>query len=288
MFAHACFGKNKERLAVDILGRLRDDVSISTTTRECVMSSKREQAQKIFDSVYKEMDPNSRVNIITMFIHSLDMTPAGAATYYANCKKTAQGRTLLNSSYGFQQSPFPSITKSVEVDTKFDAAKKAVIDRHHQLYEVIKQKYKIDLTGMEIAFDLKGRAAGMARRRGMRFWVRYNLQTMTEQYLKETIDNTIPHELAHIICMKNPSLGKGHDAGWKRVCRVLGGDDSRCHSMNLKTSKRMTKYQYAVGVNIIEVGAKVHYKIQKGAKYFCRKTDLPLVNFIGTVVRGGV
>ena len=49
--------------------------------------SKKEQAEAIF----KEMAGQSRAAIIKRFIEELDMSNAGASTYYHNCKKASQG-----------------------------------------------------------------------------------------------------------------------------------------------------------------------------------------------------
>lgn len=49
--------------------------------------SKKDQAQQIFNS----MKDSSRKEIIEAFVAQLSMTPAGAATYYANCKRASTG-----------------------------------------------------------------------------------------------------------------------------------------------------------------------------------------------------
>lgn len=44
-----------------------------------------------------------------------------------------------------------------------------------------------------------------------------------EQQLTRTLEETLPHHFAHIVCMHWPNLGEGHDIGWQRVCKALGG-----------------------------------------------------------------
>lgn len=43
------------------------------------------------------------------------------------------------------------------------------------------------------------------------------------QDLEDTLKDTVPHEIAHVICGIFPDLGDNHDSGWQRVCRRLGG-----------------------------------------------------------------
>ena len=43
----------------------------------------------------------------------------------------------------------------------------------------------------------------------------------------EEIRDTVIHELAHAICMRNKT-DKGHGAAFKRMCRLMGGSGERC------------------------------------------------------------
>jgi SprT-like family. len=54
--------------------------------------------------------------------------------------------------------------------------------------------------------------------------VRIN-KSAVEQNLERVLDDVIPHELAHIVCMLRPQYGHSHnhDAGWQAVCKRLGG-----------------------------------------------------------------
>ncbi len=49
------------------------------------VASKKVKAQAIFDTYGR----SPRANVIQMFMDRLDMTKAGASTYYANCKKAS-------------------------------------------------------------------------------------------------------------------------------------------------------------------------------------------------------
>ena len=59
-----------------------------------------------------------------------------------------------------------------------------------------------------------------------------------EQHWKDTLENTIPHEVAHLVNYAMPSTGNRHDRGWKRVCLALGGNGQRCHALDLGAPSR--------------------------------------------------
>ena len=66
--------------------------------------TKKQQAQQIFNDIVRRsgaqtIDSTIRAQIVQQFIAQLDMTPAGAATYYAVCKSL--------SSFGNAQPEFP-------------------------------------------------------------------------------------------------------------------------------------------------------------------------------------
>jgi predicted SprT family Zn-dependent metalloprotease len=90
--------------------------------------------------------------------------------------------------------------------------------------------YGLDFSKVEIRFDLKGRAAGMAGHRFGRFYLRFNHDMLSREAFDHVLNDTVPHEIAHTVCQMNPMLGRGHDIGWKRVCRALGGSGERCHT----------------------------------------------------------
>lgn len=227
--------------------------------------TKKAKAQQIFNDLwYKGV--KDRQKIIRRFIDVLDMTPAGAATYYANCKKATVPEVATSA---FTSRPAKPTTSILDTNpTWMDN----IVDRHKQVIELAERLYDIDLSDVGIRFDLKGRAAGMACRRGNQYYVRYNSEAC-RKYFDEQANNTIPHEIAHIVCMKMPHLGKHHNAGWKRVCRSLGGDDSRCHNMRLTSGKTRYRYLYNVDGEDLHIGPKVHRKIQHGSlSYFARRS----------------
>ncbi|MNB96534.1 hypothetical protein D3C75_437350 [compost metagenome] len=130
-----------------------------------------------------------------------------------------------------------------------------------------------------ITLNVRGGFAGWAhhnRETGV-YKMRFNEEAILKYNHQMTTD-TIPHEVAHLVCYNLPHLGKGHDDGWKRVCRMLGGDDSRLHDMVLTPAKVVNKFLYRLpSGREIELGPKYHANIQSGRKdYFMRGPREPI------------
>lgn len=126
---------------------------------------------------------------------------------------------------------------------------------------------------VKIRLDIRGyRVAGQACRKGFQFSLRFHPDAIVKHY-DEMVKDTIPHEVAHTVCQMNPTLGKNHDAGWKRVCRALGGDDSRTHDMKFgeKPVRKECWYRTSTG-HVVDLGPIRHAKLQsnKFASYRCR------------------
>lgn len=84
------------------------------------------------------------------------------------------------------------------------------------------------------SFDIRGyRMAGQARKdKQGHLSLRFH-PTMVEKYLDEVLNDTVAHEVAHLVCFAEPRLGRRHNEGWKQVCLALGGDGTRCGTFDL-------------------------------------------------------
>ena len=121
----------------------------------------------------------------------------------------------------------------------------------------------------DIRFDLRGRSAGQAGRREFQYFMRFNRDMMLNAGWDHLITDTVPHELAHIICFANGS-DQAHGLFWKRTCQELGGTGERCHSEAVTYAKGRTYvYTSSTGytVNLSEVK---HRRIQAGSSYSFR------------------
>lgn len=138
-----------------------------------------------------------------------------------------------------------------------------------------KELYGLDLSNVGIRFDLKGRAAGMACMRGVRgaphFYMRFNRDMLTREAFEHQLNNTVPHEVAHIVCFMNPKLGRNHDSGWERVCIALGGTGLTRHQEEVVMGKGTT-YEYTTDRgHKVRIGDRHHRKVQAGNPLIFRK-----------------
>jgi len=135
-----------------------------------------------------------------------------------------------------------------------------------------------------IEFYSKGRAAGWAQGyRGLRF----------NEYVLAQDDammvNTVSHEVAHIVCAYT-MLGQGHNAGWKRVHRALGGNAERCYSgagLDIKPARVQAKYEHKASCGtIINLSSVIHKRIMAGQNRTLRSTGgrLNAQTFTGKII----
>ena len=125
------------------------------------------------------------------------------------------------------------------------------------------------LYNVEIRFNLKGRVAGRAsylyhKTNPQIFILEFNPEAIAKNW-DDMVNNTIPHEVAHSVCQANPKLGRGHNRGWKAVCRVLGGNPVRCHTYDLTPAKKTRNFLYRADNGREEIFKTTrHNKMQKG------------------------
>lgn len=134
--------------------------------------------------------------------------------------------------------------------------------------------YGVDFSDVEVSFKLRGKCAGKAKalvnRIGGEIFKATDLRlefnaTAIDLHYEEMVKNTIPHEVAHLVCYVNPKLGSGHDIGFKRVCKGLGGCGSTTHSMELPSAKTTRKYRYRASCGTaVELTSRRHNNLQSG------------------------
>ena len=165
------------------------------------------------------------------------------------------------------------------MQAKIEAVKAKVA----QCIKLAEQKFGITMPAVQIRFDLRGRAAGMAGCQQNRwtgassnFYLRFNVQHMAlgGQSWEHILNDTVPHEVAHTVCQAFPKFGRQHNDGWKRVCVALGGNGSRCYSAEdapeAVAKARPFAYTTSTG-HIVAVSPIIHKKIQTmGASYTWR------------------
>lgn len=163
---------------------------------------------------------------------------------------------------------------------------KAVEDKIAAVKAIVKQRYNMDLSDLIVRYDLKGRTAGWAI--GNRT-IRLNNTAIfgDEAHFRDMVDDTIPHEIAHIVCHRNPSFGRKHDAGWANVCRTLGGTGKRTHDMTTIEFARGRTYIYTSSAGKeYGVSERRHRSIQNGGTCRFRKMSWGIIDrFCAYVVK---
>lgn len=150
-------------------------------------------------------------------------------------------------------------------------------DRCNAVVLKAKELYGIDLSTVQVRFDLRGRCAGQAMRKAGVYIVRFNRDMLTREAFNHVHDNTVPHEYAHIICFMNPSLGRNHDSGWERVCRALGGSGSTRHQEEVVYGKGATYEYITTAGHAVRLSQQRHARIQQGGTLTYRR-GLGMVN----------
>jgi predicted SprT family Zn-dependent metalloprotease len=139
-----------------------------------------------------------------------------------------------------------------------------ILERCQQVIAKAMVLYGLDMSSVQVRFDLRGRAAGQAYRRGMQYGVRFNRDMLTREAFDHVLNNTVPHEFAHIACFMNPELGRNHDSGWKKVCIALGGTGLTGHREEVVFGKGAT-YEYITTTGqTVRVGDRYHQKVRAG------------------------
>jgi predicted SprT family Zn-dependent metalloprotease len=132
-----------------------------------------------------------------------------------------------------------------------------------------KELYGLDLSGVRVSFDLRGRAAGRASGRGYgqpgsAYLVKFNRDMLGREAFDHVLNETVPHEYAHVVCFMNPMLGKNHDYGWARVCRALGGSGATRHKEEVVYGKGRT-FEYTTDRgHKVRLSDKRHAYVQQG------------------------
>lgn len=137
--------------------------------------------------------------------------------------------------------------------------------------------YKIKLPSIDVRFDLRGRSAGQAIRRNGLYSMRFNRGMMLNESWDHMINDTVPHELAHVICFVT-GWDFGHGARWRAVCRGLGGTGNRCHSEEVQYANGNTYYYTTSTGFVAPVSQTIHRRIQGGQVRMFRDRSKGVIN----------
>jgi SprT protein len=165
--------------------------------------------------------------------------------------------------------------------TDFASRKQQLIAKVAAVIEKGNKVLGVTLPHVDIRFDLRGRAAGMAGyqysyvKGPTNLYVRFNVEHMMlgGQTWDHLLNSTVEHELAHSFCQAFPKHGRAHDTGWKNVCRILGGNGNRCYKAEEAPEAVAVQRPYAYTTStghLVAVSPIIHSKIQSGRAYTYR------------------
>lgn len=127
--------------------------------------------------------------------------------------------------------------------------------------------------------DLRGKAAGQVAWRQGETRIRYNLD-MAERQPEAFIQQTIPHEVAHVVTRLLYPKARPHGPEWRSVMAYLGiTEPQRCHSFHTANtpSKRQRRWPYRCACRDHQLSSTRHNRIQRGqSRYLCRHCGNPL------------
>ena len=119
-----------------------------------------------------------------------------------------------------------------------------------------------------VSFDLRGRSRGGLAHADRKVTFNLDWYAADPAYY---LGRTIAHEIAHIVAYAT-KRGRGHNAGWRRIDRSLGGDGTRCNNnpaiRTVAKARRTVEYLYRGERGTqIWVGPVHHNRLQKAGQY---------------------
>jgi len=124
-----------------------------------------------------------------------------------------------------------------------------------------------DPRDVTISMNIRGRVGGRAYMNRDELFLDFNRVAILEHW-EFMVDNTITHEIAHLIAFVSPHLrAKGHNRNWKYIDIQLGGTGNRTHPMPLAKVRKTTWYLYNVAGKDIQMSAIRHKRLIAGKRY---------------------
>ena len=154
-----------------------------------------------------------------------------------------------------------------------------VIDRTEYFLHQACETYQRNFDSIAVDFNLKGRVAGMYRRKQNQRVIRYN-PYLFAKYFEDSLTLTVPHEVAHYITdmmfTRARYRPRPHGNEWREVMQAFGADTSRTCDYDLDgiPVRKSKRHDYQCSCMTHELGIRRHNKIQKRtARYYCKKCN---------------
>lgn len=98
-----------------------------------------------------------------------------------------------------------------------------------------------------------------------------------QQQPQHFLAQTVPHEVAHLVCHAIYGRVKPHGVEWQQIMQqVFNCSAATTHSYSLEQLK-LASYEYRCACQVHQLSVRRHNKVLKGASYQCRKCHAPLV-----------
>ena len=158
--------------------------------------------------------------------------------------------------------------------------KNQVIRQTSHYIEVANQQHGLNLTEIEVKFDLKSRASGVFMVRNGDTCIRYN-EIIFSQYYDDSLVNTVAHEVAHYVVHSiwGHKRVKPHGKEWQQVMTMFDvkPDVTSQYDVSGLPLHRQTQHSYSCGCMTHQLSTTRHNKVQrKNIIYKCKKCSLPL------------
>jgi len=156
-----------------------------------------------------------------------------------------------------------------------DFQKKCVIDKTNHFIDEACNIYQRNFEHIIVDFDLKGRISGMYRRKKNHRVIRYNSYIFAK-YFEDSLETTIPHEVAHYITDMMFKKCRPHGNEWRGVMQAFDANASRTCDYDLEgiPVRVYQRHEYHCLCMTHEITSRRHNKIQNSnARYHCKKCN---------------
>lgn len=133
-----------------------------------------------------------------------------------------------------------------------------------EVIELANKLFNTKLPPIQIRFDLKGKVAGWAGIKNNQYYLRFNVDMINNGSFEKILNETVPHEVAHLVNFYIPHTGNAHNHGWYQTCKALGGTGKRIHSEPVVYAKGLTYEYINTNGKPIRVSQTIHNRIQNG------------------------
>lgn len=166
--------------------------------------------------------------------------------------------------------------------SRFEEKILRVVQEACRMYDI----EKFDSNSIDIKYTLRGKTAATAAWTGRDTWNAYKLNFNMEairNHWEDMFNDTIAHEVAHLICYARPELGKNHNRGWKRVAQSLGSTGNRTHRYSLTPGRKTTRHSYVLSDGRrITLGTTRHNRIHRGThRYQSNGIRINAMDYVG-------